>query len=531
VNLAALLQKQADTRRSGVAIIDRCGTKLERYVSYADLAAESSRVAGSLQSLGVTPGDHVLILVGMSAELYTLLNAVFRLGAVAMFLDPSAGRAHLEQCCRMVAPKAFIAGWKGHALKLTCGALRRIPLQIVTGGPGAGFLAHATSWARSAAPLEAIYDAAPDWPALITFTSGSTGRPKGAVRTHGFLYAQHQTLQASLHLVPAEVDLATLPIFALANLASGLTTVIPPVDLRHVGQVDAALVVHALRRGGVMRTTASPAFLERVVDYCLRQRLTLEMLRRVYTGGAPVFPRTLARIQQVCPNALVTAVYGSTEAEPIAQIDYHAMTPRDLTSMVAGRGLLAGTPEPCLHVRILGARWGQPVAPLNAAEFAAACQPTGEPGEIVVSGAHVLKGYLHGIGDEQTKFRVADTLWHRTGDAGYLDEAGRLWLLGRCEACIHDDRGTVYPFAVEAAVLQQNPAVRRAALLALEGQRWLALEVTREAPADLVEQVRRQTASMHLDAIGVFRRVPVDKRHNAKIDYPALRRLLAGRGN
>src|SRR6185503_8477337 len=98
------------------------------------------------------------------------------------------------------------------------------------------------------------------------------------------------------------------------------------------------------------------------------------------------------------------------------------------------------------------------------------CLESGEVGEIVVSGAHVLSGYLQGRGDEETKFRVDDAIWHRTGDAGWLDAQGRLWLLGRCAARIADERGTLWPFAVECAA-QQNAAIRRAALVSDEGQR------------------------------------------------------------
>jgi acyl-CoA synthetase (AMP-forming)/AMP-acid ligase II len=143
----------------------------------------------------------------------------------------------------------------------------------------------------------------------------------------------------------------------------------------------------------------------------------------------------------------------------------------------------------------------------------------------VVSGEHVLPGYLHGIGDEETKFRVDGSVWHRTGDAGYLDERGRLWLLGRCVARIRDARGDLYPFAAETAVYQ-DPRVRRAAMLAHDGKRVLALEFYETpAPASL-DAVRATLAWTRLDEVRLCRHIPVDKRHNAKIDYPALHRLL-----
>src|SRR5205807_2602319 len=122
----------------------------------------------------------------------------------------------------------------------------------------------------------------------------------------------------------------------------------------------------------------------------------------------------------------VVAVYGSTEAEPIAHISRGELTAEDRYSMVRGCGLLAGHPVSEINLLILADRWGEPVGPFTAEGFAAQCRPAGEPGEIVVSGGHVLPGYLHGRGDEETKFRVDGVVWHRTGDAGHRDDRGRL---------------------------------------------------------------------------------------------------------
>jgi acyl-CoA synthetase (AMP-forming)/AMP-acid ligase II len=144
----------------------------------------------------------------------------------------------------------------------------------------------------------------------------------------------------------------------------------------------------------------------------------------------------------------------------------------------------------------------------------------------VVSGKHVLPGYVHSHGDAETKFRVDTTLWHRTGDLGYFDAQGRLWLLGRCTAQIKDQQGTLYPFAVECAV-SAHPAIRRAAAIQLDGRRILTLELRRHIPFPGKEALARTVAWAGLDAIYIYRHLPVDRRHNAKIDYPALKHLLA----
>src|SRR5262249_41128199 len=149
-----------------------------------------------------------------------------------------------------------------------------------------------------------------------------------------------------------------------------------------------------------VNSAASPAFFECLARYCAGRRLTLPSLKKLFTGGAPVFPRLLDQLQQMAPSAEVVAVDGSTEAEPIAPAARHELRPDDRQAMLAGRGLLAGVPVAAVRLRILRDQWGVPVGPYTEAEFAAQCRPAGEPGEIVVSGGHVLPGYLHGLGDE-----------------------------------------------------------------------------------------------------------------------------------
>lgn len=512
MNIVELFQQRAATHSDQPAIIDS-----QRVTTFAQLEAMSASIAAQLQRAGLRSGDTVLVFYPMSAELYVTLGAIFRLGLVAMFLDPSAGRDHLEQCCMVHAPQALIASAKAHLLRLTSPRLRRIRHKFVI----EGFVPGATSLALNAAPETRIVATKPNDPALITFTSGSTGQPKATLRTHGFLLAQYAALCRSLNLTADECDLATLPVFVLANLAAGVTSVIPSADLRFPGALDPAPVVAQIEQYQLHSTAASPALLERMADYCLQQNLQLTSLQKVFTGGAPVFPCLLDKLRVIAPNARIVAVYGSTEAEPIAEIALDKIEAEDRAAMRNGRGLLAGQPVPEIQCRILRDQWGTPIAPLTQTEFDAAGVAPNEPGEIVVTGDHVLTGYLHGLGDEETKFKVDGKVWHRTGDAGYVDAQGRLWLLGRCAAKIVDARGTLYPFAVECAA-SHHPNVKRAALVQHKARRLLVVEQQGNDLNDL----RDALAWAGIDELRVLKTIPVDKRHNAKVDYPALSKLL-----
>lgn len=532
MNIAQILSAQASAQPDVPAVIDvRRGQT--RTLSFAALEHDAMRGVALLHACGLRPGDAALILQPMSAELYTILLAVFRLGLTAMFLDPSAGREHIEQCCALQSPRTLIASPKAHTLCLLSPALRRVPVHISTGVALPG----AVSWSRACgfAPCEEIAPCAPDTSALLTFTSGSTGRPKATARTHGFLRAQHRVLEKNIALQAGEMDLATLPIFVLANLASGVCSLLPDADLRRPAAIDPAPIIAQIRAHQPTRAGAAPAFWERLIEGCQSRGETLSSLRKIYIGGAPVFPGLLRSLQEAAPRAEIVAIYGSTEAEPIAHIMARDIAADDVEATRSGRGLPAGRAVEEIQLRILPDCWGRPIGPFTRAQFDTMCLAAEEPGEIVVSGAHVLHGYLHGQGNAETKFEVEGERWHRTGDAGYLDAAGRLWLLGRCAARIEDEHGVLYPLAVECAA-QEHPGVRRAALAARGGQRVLVVEPRGVEPRGVEPRsshvrhdwtlLRQSLAWAHIAAIRILKRVPVDARHNAKVDYLALQRLI-----
>jgi acyl-CoA synthetase (AMP-forming)/AMP-acid ligase II len=519
MNLVALLRERAALHPGRPALVDPSGGK-ERSVSFAELWARIGAGAARLESFGLKRGDTILAFQPVSIELYELLLSAFHGGMRVMLADPSAGGKFLTLCCGRLPPDAFFGPWKAHLLRMIVPGLRGIPLAIRSSGwfPGT----NAWDTIGKSPPLVNVPD---EEPALVTFTSGSTGVPKAAVRTHGFLLAQHQALSRALDFEEGEVDLITLPVFVLANLASGLTSVLADTDLRSPGKADAAAIRAQCERHGVGRCAASPAFFE-----ALLAGKPLPPLKKVYTGGAPVFPDLLDRLQAALPEAEVTAVFGSTEAEPMTHLgaaQYHGEL---LARTAAGCGLCAGLPVPEVELRVIRDHWGQPLANLDADHFAELAAEAGVPGEVIVSGDHVLSGYLGGVGDPETKIRVAGKVWHRTGDAGWLDRDGRLWLLGRCAAKLPPAKPRTdlpegaldYPFAIESALRVRYPGLLTAAL-GWKGKRVLV--IASEAPAGL----EQETAEFGIEEVLRVAALPMDRRHNAKIDYPALRAMLEKR--
>ncbi|RYD18636.1 MAG: AMP-dependent synthetase [Verrucomicrobiaceae bacterium] len=514
MNLVSRLAERARLHPDRPALVDRRhGT--DRVITYRELTSRVGAGAHELEETGLRRGQVVLVFQPVSIELYEFLLAAFHAGLRVMLADPSAGRAFLTNCCHRLQPDAFFGSWKAQCLRLAVSGMRSIPVAFCSEAwfPGA------KSW-HPGSEDSPVADVPDEEPALITFTSGSTGVPKAAVRTHGFLLAQHGVLSKSLDFRDGEVDLITLPVFVLANLASGLTSVLAATDLAKPGTPDVPAIASQCARFHVTRCAASPAFFEGLLAG------GIPPFEKVYTGGAPVFPDLLRRLSTALPNAVIDSVYGSTEAEPIAHFPAHEASRETDTLTRQGGGLCSGIPVPEIELRIIADRWGSPLTADNVTPLS-----IGEAGEIIVRGDHVLRGYLGGLGDSETKIPDGDTVWHRTGDAGWLDSQGRVWLLGRCAEKLppHPAPGEIpadafrYPFAIECALRELFPAIRMAAM---ERENRRTLVVGKNSDPEEAASIRASAAAFGIHHIIHLATLPLDRRHNAKIDYPALRQLL-----
>lgn len=461
-----------------------------RRCTFGELDDRTARLAGALRELGLGDTDRVLVLVPMSIDLYEVLLGTMRGGHSIVLLDPSAPT--VKENLERIGVSAFMGSPKAHLLRLKYGALRGLDAYVSTGFTP---LWHRNLGRLDGPALEPV-SRDDDFPALLTFTTGSTGRPKTVARSHRFLDAQRHILAEHMGLEAGDIDLPTLPVFLLNSLAAGATCVLPDADLRRVDSVDPARVIRQLKDHRCTSTSGSPAFYAPLADALLAANDTLPDLRKLFTGGARVPPELLEKLVATCPNARIEVLYGSTEAEPIASISAHEVLDETAAAERQGKGSCVGTPVPQIQLRV--ARPG---------EFAAL--PTGEIGEVVVAGEHVNRGYFEDpAATAANKLVDGERVWHRTGDTGYLDDRGRVWLAGR----VHDMVGDLHPFLVEG-VADGREFVRRSALVELDGEPVLACSVTQAPPgwADaLGEQVGVRVVELD--------QIPVDPRHNAKID-------------
>ncbi len=496
-----------------IAIINR-----GRTVTYAELSRRVQARAEALRRRGIGHGDRVLVFVPMSIPLYEILLAVFSVGAAAVFMDAWVGARRIDHAAALAECKGFIGIPRAFLLLLGSRALRRIPVKLPP-----TFGRRATSRTLSDTRIPSRPNPL-DTPALITFTTGSTGEPKAALRTVGFLLEQLRVLRAELRIGEGDVDLATLPIFVLADLACGATALIPDFNPARPADFDAAHVRAEANTHGVTTTTGSPAFYERLLEGASQGEPVIPTLRRLHVGGAAVWPDFAARLCAAFPGAEVRALYGSTEAEPIASLDAGELA----SCTDISEGVPAGVPSPFLRLAVIPVGTPSPDRELTVAEWEALSLPEDEPGELCVAGPHVLKTYFRNdAAMHENKIRVAGEIWHRTGDAGRL-VGGRLFLLGRSSRAFRDASGAWrFPMLLEAR-LRAIPGIAAGTVLRLpDGRLAAAVEPDGSVPeASLPAAIA--TAGVPHDIVRVLRVLPRDPRHRSKIDYGSLVVRLGG---
>lgn len=524
-NVSHLLKAIAARRGEREALVMPGGER----IAYAELWDRVCRMSIGLTDRGFGHGDRAVLLVPMSIDLYAVLLSVVKVGGIAVFMDPWVTPRRVIDFCGFAEPRLLVASTRVQALAWLDPTLREIEWRVIHGLRFGPFPVRDTIADLVMDEIDqTVTPVRPDETALITFTTGSSGKPKGANRTHGFLIAQHLALLSAFPYEHNDVDMTMFPVFALNNLANGLTTVVPDVDLRHVERLDAARVHQQIYDHDVTTLTASPTFLDRLAEHRGASELGL---RRILVGGAPVSDRALRHWQQAFGDAEIVVVYGSTEAEPVAHIGALERLELDAGDKP---GYCLGELDRGLQAKIINLLPG-PISLGREGWEDLEMQP-GEVGELVVCGDHVGRDYyLNPEAREENKIvdPERDEVWHRMGDTGYFDDEGRFWQVGRLHSTIQRDGRLVHALLVEQAVFERVAEVRRVAALGERHDTYgqqVTLVVESEPATGLVARIRRalEEAGQPVDRLLLAKKpLPLDPRHRSKIDYAALAEQLA----
>jgi len=505
------------------------GQQATRSISFRELDQTSDNIARGLREWGVEPGTRLALLVPPSIEFVTLVFALFKAGVVSILIDPGMGKRNLIDCLAAAEPEGFVAIPLVHAVRIA--KRRRFPKSRfhVTvgrrwfwGGKTLDELQRRTWCGPELAQTKS------DDPAAIIFTTGSTGPPKGVLYRHGNFDQQVSQIQSHYAIEPGVVDLACFPLFGLFNAAMGVTTVIPDMDASRPARVDPQKVIAAIESCHVTQSFGSPAVWNRVGAYCREHDIRLPSLRRVFSAGAPVPPAVLETLQGViADDGLIFTPYGATEALPVASISSRVVLDETRYDWATGAGTCVGQKFSGIQWRVIPIVDG-PIASINDV-----CElPRGEFGELIVRGPVVTREYVTRIESNAIgKIIDGETVWHRMGDVGYIDDRERFWFCGRMAHRVVTSTGTLFTDPCEG-IFNQHPRVFRSALVGVgprgnqtpaivvepRAGEWPSTDAERRTFIDELKSIRQNHSPMRSIQHFLFHKsFPVDIRHNSKI--------------
>ena len=492
-NLAFKLIKNYESKPDKICLIQN-----ETQVNYANLYNMVSNFKKYLESIGIKKGQKVLILVPMSINFYVTLLAIWSIGAIPSFMDAGfikngVKKNEFDEIGAIIGISKYILYSN---INKNLKKLKKVNVSII-------------NKLNYNERLE-IKEVDKDFPGILTYTSGTTGKPKIAERTHNFLKIQGEILEKNLDYESEDTEISTIPIFTLSNINVGITTVIADAKFSNLGQSNPKKIISQIIKNKSNRIMAAPGLLNVITDYCIEKNIILESINKIFTGGGAVFIDTIEKIKTVFPNSKIVTLYGSTEAEPISKLNVEEVTKQDIEKIENGYGILAGKIVGVEECEIIKANLKE-IGKLTPEEFNNI--KTDNVGEIVVTGENVLKGYVNGVGDKENKFSVEGKVFHRTGDLGFLDEFGRLWLRGRIKEPY---------FNIEAA-LHAKFDIGKTAVFNDDNKIILVLEQKGKISE---ENIKAAIKFAKIDDIRYVKKIPVDKRHSTKVDYKELRKNL-----
>ena len=493
-----LLASAARLRPRGTAAF--CGP---RRLTYPDLLGQAARLADDLESAGARPGDRVAALFANCHLYLACYAAALERGLVLLPINlkqsPSETRAILEH-----AGARVLVGDPALVRSLAPAAPATAP----------------EGWA--AAPLQegapTRREEAPAGAAHLYYTSGTTARPKGVILTRENLAAHVEMTIAELGFSARDVWLHAAPMFHLADAWAILTVTAVAGTHVFLPRFDAAEAFDLIDSTQVTVTNLVPVMLQDLLAEAERRGRGLPSLRLLLSGGAPIAPRTVARVAAILGCEYVQT-YGLTETSPFLTFSILDEAARRLPPAEQAR-LRARTGRAARGVEL------RVVRPSGSGAFEDVPADDAAVGEVVVRGATVTPGYWRDEAATREAFRGG---WFHTGDLGTIDGHGSLNLVDRAKDVVITGGETVYSTEVEH-VLCEHAAVREAAVFGVPDERWgeavRAAVVPREPGAvpveDLIafcrERIAHYKCPRAIDLVGALPRTG-----SGKVDKKALR--------
>jgi len=440
------------------------------HLTYRDLDTATAQLAGLLRSRGVAAGDRVAVMLPNVVEFPVVYFGALRAGAVVVPMNPLLKRREVAYYLRDASAQVIFA-WHEVAEQAAAGAAQA-GVDILTVDRD-----EFPDLVGAAEPLTTLTPRRPTDTAVILYTSGTTGEPKGAELTHANLTANADIVAADLFaLIPDDVVLGALPMFhAFGQVCCLNAPVAVGASVTILGRFDPDKVLRVLAQHRVTIFPGVPTMFLAVLARPDLATFDDSPLRVCMSGGAALPVEAIRGLERTFGVAVLEG-YGLSETSPAASFNHPGRVRKPGS---------VGTPIRGVQMRIVNDD-GDPL-------------PAGEPGEIVIRGHNVMKGYWRR--PEATAAAIRDG-WFHTGDIGRMDDDGYFHIVDRKKDLVIRGGYNVYPREVEE-VLYEHPAVAEAAVVGVPdaklGEEIAAVVVLKPGaaatPEELREHVRGQVAA------------------------------------
>lgn len=406
------------------------------------------RLAGGLKSLGIGRGDHVVVSLSNSPEVFACFGAIWRLGAVIVpimfllaedetryILDHSDARAVITSVDLLEKIEKAAAG------------IDRIQHIIVLGGEDRGNQVDFHGLVEKNPLLQETAEMAEDDLALMIYTSGTTGRPKGVMLSHNNLYQNALASWKAAAAAKGDITLICLPLahsFGVVAMNSGSLSQYKESFGVLMRWFDPEEVFRLIEKYRVTQFIGVPTMYQILVNHPAGDKFDTGSLERCTISAAPVTAE-LYRAFTTKFDCRMYEGYGLTEASPAVALCRPGMPLKKGST---------GIPLPGVEVKIFNAEDRE--------------QPVGEQGEIVVRGSNVMLGYYKNPEETAATLRGG---WLHTGDVGYLDEEGYLFITDRFKDMIIKGGYNIYPSEIEG-YLEEHPAVGEVAVIGIPDEKY-----------------------------------------------------------
>ena len=401
-----------------------------KQLTFFELHQRIERIAAALHQLGFHAGDRLAVMLPNESEYLELIYACSRLGIIVVPLNTRYSAQELDQVLSDCEPHGLVRHSSMPEPKVRLAwqrVLDKEPFEIPSG------------------PCpDVFYD--PDAVLALIYTSGTTGRPKGVRLTHANVFSNVHNFNYWMSYREGGVYLHVAPIFHIADFPAMFAAPAFGACQVTLPRFNAQAFCEIIASEKITHTVMVPTMINLLTQFPDIQRYDLRSLEVLAYGGSPIAPEVIRRTRAIMPGTRLVQVYGLSETGFLTGLRDEQHTPERLMS--------CGRPRPGIDLQVVD----------EAGKSLAA----GQRGEVVARGANVMSEYWEDAENSSVAFRDG---FFRTGDIGYQDTAGYLYLVDRIKDMIVTGGEKVFCSEVES-VLYEHPAVLEAAVFGIPDSRW-----------------------------------------------------------